>query len=306
MTASAEQNSVSVTNTDNFDVQDWGLFGAISLIWGSSFLLIAYALEGLTPGLITLGRVGLGAATLVALRLTRPEYRQRIEPSDRVRLVIVSVVWVAIPFTLFPLAQEHINSALTGLVNGSMPIWAGVISVFFVGRLPRGAQLAGIVVGFIGIIFISLPAINQGSSQAKGVLMVLGATLCYGVAVNLAPPLQQKYGAVTLMSNVLSLATLWVLPFGLRDFGSNTWSVAPVVGVVVLGVVGTGFAYWIMATLVGRVGPIRASMITYLIPVVSLVLGATIRGDRVAVLAVIGAGFVIAGALLAARKESDS
>ncbi len=303
MTAPSKRARTQASNVGQFAPQDWGLLAAISSIWGSSFLLIAFALDGLTPGMITLGRVGLGALTLAILRTTKPEFRQSIDRSDWFRLVTLSIVWVALPFTLFPLAQEHINSALTGLVNGSVPIWAGVISVFFVGRLPRGAQLAGIAIGFLGIVCISLPALSEGSSEAQGVLMVLGATLCYGLAMNLAPPLQQKYGAVTLMSNVLALATLWVLPFGLKDFGQNVWSAQSVVSVTILGVLGTGLAYWAMATLVGRVGPIRASMTTYLIPVVSLILGAIVRGDRVAVMAVVGAGFVIAGALLGARRE---
>ena len=169
---------------------------------------------------------------------------------------------------------------------------------------PKGAQLLGLIVGSIGILLISLPSINEGASQARGVALVVAATFCYGVALNMAPPMQQRYGAVTLMSSVLGLATLWVLPFALFDLGDNEWRLGPIVAVVALGVIGTGAAYWIMATLVGRVGPIRASFITYLIPVVSLVLGILIRDDSIAALAILGAVCVIAGALLASRRES--
>lgn len=294
--------TATADNEGDFTSADWGLFFGVSLIWGSSFLLIAEALEGLHPGTITLGRVALGAIALWIIRALRPTPRT-IEPHDRPRLVVLSLLWVGIPFTLFPLAQEHINSAITGLLNGATPVFVGVVSVAFVRIVPRGVQLAGILIGFAGILLISFGSAGGGSSEVKGVLMVLAATVCYGLAINLAVPLQQKYGAISTMSGVLGLATLWVLPYGLWTIGDNDWSLGPVIAVVFLGAVGTGAAYWIMSSLVGRVGSIRASFITYLIPVVSLVLGVTIRGDEVKALALVGAALTIAGALLASRRQ---
>ena len=294
--------SAAVQNEGVFTPSDWALFVGIALIWGSSFLLIAEALEGLTPGAVTLGRVGLGAVTLWIIRAIKPGTKA-IEPEDRGRIVLLSFLWVAVPFSLFPLAQEHINSAVTGLLNGATPVFAGVVSAVFVKVVPKGVQLTGIAIGFAGIVLISLGSAGGGSSEAKGVLMVLAATVCYGFALNIAGPLQAKYGAIVTMSSVLGLATLWVMPLGLRNFGDNEWSATPILAVIFLGAVGTGAAYWIMSTLVGRVGPIRASFITYLIPVVSLILGVTIRSDEVRLLAVVGAALTIAGAFLASRRQ---
>ena len=112
---------------------------------------------------------------------------------------------------------------------------------------------------------------------------------------------RQSASPLTLMTPLLCLATLWVLPVGLWNFGANTLSATAIVAVGFLGAVGTGIAYWIMATLVGRVGAIRASFITYLIPVVALVLGIVFRGDTIAALAIVGAALTIGGALLASR-----
>lgn len=295
--------TATAENDGEFVAVDWALFVSVSLIWGSSFLLIAEALEGLTPGMVTLGRVGLGAVTLLFFRLAADDL-PRIEPADRKKIVLLSFLWVAIPFTLFPLAQEHINSAVTGLLNGATPVFAGLVSALVVKVVPRGVQLVGIVVGFLGIVLISLGSSGGGTTELRGVIMVLAATVCYGFAINLAAPLQAKYGAIVTMGSALALATLWVTPFGLRNLGENDWSTTPVLAVLFLGAVGTGTAYWIMATLVGRVGAIRASFITYLIPVVSLVLGVTIRNDQVTVLALIGAALTIGGALLASRRRS--
>lgn len=285
-----------------FSSVDWSLFLAISLIWGSSFLLIAMGLEGLTPGFVTLLRVGSGAATLIVLRAFGRSASVPIAAEDRIRVVALSIVWVAVPFTLFPLAQEHINSALTGLLNGATPIFVAVVAAGLTGIRPRGVVLVGLVAGFLGVVVLSLPSIGEGESELAGVVMVVAATACYGVAMNLAAPLQRRYGAMTLMTPILTLATLWLVPLGFRDWGQNRWTAASIVPVIVLGVVGTGLAYWIMATLVGRAGAVRASFITYLIPVVSLILGVLVRSDRVAPLALGGAALTTLGALLASGR----
>lgn len=293
-------------NQNGFAGLDWALFMGVSLIWGSSFLFIAVALEGLTPGVITLGRVGLGALALWIVRLATMR-GEGFDRADRPRLVLLSLIWVAVPFTLFPLAQQHINSAVTGLLNGATPIFATAVSVVLIKVSPHRLQVLGIAAGFIGVTLISLGellATNSGAdSSLPGVLMVLAATVCYGFAINIAAPLQQKYGAVILMSNVLGLATIWVLPFSFVNLSDNSPNVAEVASLVFLGAIGTGAAYWIMANLVGRVGAIRASLITYLIPVVSLILGVTFRSDTVAVLSLFGAVLTIAGAAVASRGQ---
>lgn len=288
------------TDRDRFAPLDWGLFAAIGVIWGSSFLFIAIGLEHFHPGLITWARVGLGAAALGVL----PAARTRIDRADWPRVVAISVVWVGVPFTLFPLAEEHINSAITGLLNGGTPFFAGLFGALLFNRAPRGPQRLGMAVGFVGIMLVSFGSAVGGGTALVGVLMVLGATVCYGVATNLVGSLQKKYGSVAVMAKMLALATIWTAPFGIwglfrSDFG---WDAA--VATAVLGVVGTGVAFALMGTLVGRVGGPRASFITYLIPVVSLALGAVFRDDEVSALALVGITLVIAGAVLASRTES--
>lgn len=290
-------------NEGDFAAQDWALFFGISVVWGASFLLIAESLEALTPGVVTFGRVSLGAATLWIVRLLLCR-GQRIEPADRARVGVLGVVWVSVPFTLFPLAQQWINSAVTGLLNGATPVLVAVVSVLFVRIMPRGLQLVGLLLGFAGIVLISLGSAGQGSSQAQGVLLVLAATACYGFAINIAPPLQAKYGAIVLMSSVLGVASVLVVPYALVDLGDNEWQTSSIFAVVALGSVGTGLAYWIMTSLVGRVGSIRASFITYLIPIVSLLLGVWLRDDIVTGLALIGTPIAIVGAFLASRRPS--
>ncbi len=293
MTAPVDVDEAAFTPTA------WGLFASISLIWGSSFLFISIALEAVEPGLITWGRVALGAAVLNVL----PRARVRIDRDDWPRLLGLSVVWVAVPFTLFPLAEQHINSAVTGMLNGSTPIFAAIAAGLIARRLPRRTRVIGLGVGLAGVVLISFGQGGEGDNAWLGIVMVLGASACYGVAANLAVPLQQRYGSLPLMARMLALAALWTLPGGLVSLGDSTWEVGPTVSIVIIGALGTGAAFVIMGTLVGSVGATRASLITYLIPVVALVLGIVFKDDEVTGLAVVGVGLVIAGAALASRGE---
>lgn len=290
----------TAANDEQFTATDWLLFLSVAGIWGASFLFIAVGLESLPPGVITLLRVGLGAAALAVL----PRRRIAVAPDDRTRLVLLSVIWVAVPFTLFPIAEQHINSAVAGLLNGGTPIFAALVATVLLRQPPRGAQLLGLVVGFVGVGLVSLPSIEDGSSEAFGVALVVLATVCYGFAINLAGPLQQRYGSVNLMAKMLALATIWTAPYGLWQLDDASWRPGPIAAVVVLGVFGTGFAFAIMGTLVGRVGGTRASFITYLVPVVALVLGVVFRDDEVAPLALVGVVLVIGGAVLASRRTT--
>ncbi|MEZ5230456.1 MAG: DMT family transporter [Acidimicrobiales bacterium] len=301
MTSISLPTRAATTSDDAFGPGDWLLFLGIATIWGSSFFFIAVALESLQPGLITFLRVGLGA---LVLALLPGNERRPVEAADRSRFVALSVLWVALPFTLFPLAEQHINSAVTGLLNGGTPIFAAIAGTLWFGRSPRGLQLLGIAVGFVGVSLISAPSLGEGSSEALGVALVVLATMCYGVAINLAAPLQQAYGSVATMGRVLALASIWTLPFGLWDLRGSTFEWKPVLAIAVLGMVGTGSAFAIMATLVGRVGPQRASFSTYLMPAVSLAIGVTFQGDHVSPVALVGVVLVIGGALLASRKVS--
>ena len=287
------------THRGAFAPSDWVSFGSIGAIWGSSFLLISVGLEAFEPGLVTWARVAAGAAALAVV----PGARAPIHPADRPRLVAMSVLWVAVPFTLFPLAQQHVSSAVAGMVNGGLPIIAAIVGSIMLRRLPSGLHVAGPLLGSAGVAAIAVSAASDSSSEAIGVAMLLAAVLCYGVAINIAAPLQQRYGSVPVMARMLQIAAGFTAPFGLASLGGSRFSWASFGAVAVLGAVGTGLAFALMGRLVGRVGGTRAAFATYLIPVVALILGTAFRGDRVEAIGVVGIAMVIAGAILASRPD---
>lgn len=286
-------------NTGSFTAKDWGLFASMSLLWGSSFLFIAIALEAFEPGLITWGRVGLGALVLNV----SPRARPAIDPDDRRRMVALSLLWVGIPFTLFPIAEQHINSAVTGMLNGGMPIFAAIVAGLVARRFPPAGQVVGLLVGLAGVVAISVSQSGEDDSAWIGVVLVIAATICYGIAINIAAPLQQRYGSMGVMGRMLALAAVWTAPYGILSIPGSEFDWAAVGSVVVIGALGTGLAFVLIGSLVGSVGSTRASLITYLIPVVALGLGVVLRGDRVTTVAAVGVVLVIAGAFAGSRGE---
>lgn len=287
------------THRGAFASIDWALFLAAGAIWGSSFLFIAIALESFRPGLVTWLRVLFGTAVLWSL----PGVRTRIDRKDWTRIVALSILWVALPFTLFPLAQRSVNSAIAGMLNGAAPIFTAVTGSLMLQQAPGPRQLVGIPLGFLGAATIALSAASAGPSQLHGVIMIVAATLCYGTALNIATPLQQRYGSLSVTARMMPIAAVLATPFGLASLPGSRLAWPAIAAIVVLGFFGTGVAFVLMGRLVGRVGSTRASTINYLVPVVALGLGIVFRNDHVRPAAVVGVVLAILGAYVASRRE---
>lgn len=289
------------TNREAFSAVDWTLFLSLSLIWGGSFLFMAIGLDAFHPGLVTWLRVGFGAAFMALL----PKARQaKINAEDRVRVRTLGVLWVAIPLTLFPIAQQWIDSAVAGMLNGAMPIFTAVLATILLRTLPGNLQIVGLLIGFGGIIAIALPSAGEGSTAAIGVALVLVATICYAFAVNIVTPLQQAHGSIAVIARAQWVAALLVTPYGLYGLTRSSFAWPSLLAVMAVGFLGTGLAFVLMANLAGSVGPTRAAFITYLIPVVALVLGVVFRDEIISPVAIVGVLLVIAGAVLASRRET--
>jgi drug/metabolite transporter (DMT)-like permease len=288
------------TNEGAFAGLDWGLLATCTVIWGSSFFFIELALDAFTPGLVTFLRVGLGALALVLV----PAARKPVSPGDWPRLALLGLIWVAVPFTLFPVAQQWIASSMAGMLNAAMPIFTAVVSIVLARRLPGRWQATGLAIGLVGIVAIGWESLGEGSTTALGVVLVMAAVSCYAVSVNLAVPLQQRYGTLRVMLRVLLVATVLTAPGAVAGVGRAQPDAVTVASVVILGFLGTGLAFVAMGTLAGRVGATRASIITYLMPIVSIALGALVLGERVPPPAWAGIVLVLAGAWLVTRAEA--
>lgn len=269
------------------------------LIWGASFYFIAEGLKAFPAAMITPLRVGFGVATLTLV----PAARVRLPRSAWPRLVLLAAIWMAVPLTMFPFAEERVASSVAGMLNGAIPLFVASVATFVYKRRPSPAQLYGLGVGFLGVVAIALPTLGEGSSSAVGIGLIFVALACYGFALDLAAPLQQQYGSLPVLWNSQLVALVLVTPFAIPSADEVDFAWKPFLMIGALGVFGTALAYVVMAANAGRFGSTRASVTTYLIPVVSLILGAVILDESVAVLSVVGCAISLWGAWLAGRQR---
>ncbi len=279
---------------------DWLLLVTAAGIWGSSFLFMDVALEVEHPGLVAWLRPLLGLAFMALL----PSARRRVDSSDHPKLLLLGLLWMAIPLSLFPLAQTWIDSSIAGMMNSGMPVMTLVAGVAFFGVSTHRVQVAGVVVGILGLLMIGISTASVGDTSAVGVILVILAVCCYGVAANIAGPLQRRYGSPAVLLRVLAVATVATTPWGLVGLAGSDFAWSAAASNVAVGVGGTGIAYVAAASLIGRVGPVRMSAVTYVVPVVAAVLGIAVLGETLRVVQVSGAVVLVGGAWLTTRSGS--
>ena len=288
-----------------FGPAEWGLSAVIAVVWGSSFLWISIAIDHVEAPVVPLGRNFFGALALGLF----PMARRGIERSDWWRVGLLSLVWMGIPFLLFPIAEKTVSSGVTGMLNGGLPVVGVVVTAIFVRRAPSARRVAAVCVGFVGIAVISLSSINAKddgpTADVRGVTLLLISLVCYSSAVNLAAPLRDKYGTLRLMFWTEVAAVAWALPLGVPAMfrSDHTWSAWG--SIFVLGAVGTGIAFVVYGVLLGRAGPIRSMIGNFFTPIVSVLLGVSFRDEHISWWAALGMAIVVAGAVMTSRPEPD-
>ena len=280
---------------------DWVRLAIPGLVWGTSFYFIAEGLEAFPAALITPMRVGLGCLTLGLFPAAR---RVRIDRADMPRIVLLGVIWMAIPLSIFPFAEERVTSSVTGMLNGATPLFVAVVAALMAKRLPPQHQIVGVAVGFAGVVLIAFASSRGGDNSWVGIGLIFIALVLYGISLNLAVPLQRKYGGLPVLWRAQGIAFVLVTPFAIPSLGDVHFAWGPFFAIVALGVFGTALAFVAMASNAGRLGSTRASVSVYIVPVVSLLLGALVRHESVAVLAVVGCGIAILGAYLTNRARA--
>ncbi len=277
---------------------DWALLAAVALMWGSSFLLIEIGLDDLEPAVVAWLRLLFGAATLACI----PAARRSLRRQDWPPVALLGLVWMAVPFLLFPIAQQSIASSLAGMINGAAPLFTAAVAAGWSRRVPTGWQLTGLVIGFVGVLAINWPAAQGAPATALGAGLIVLATLLYGIAFNMAEPLERRSGALPVIWRAQLVALVLLTPPGLVGITDSSPAWSSMLAMVALGVLSTGLAFAAFTTLVGRVGASRGSVTVYFIPVVAIVLGVVLRDERVTGAAIAGTTLVLVGAYATSRK----
>lgn len=279
-----------------FGAPEWGMFAGVAVTWGASFLFMDIALDDFSPALIAFGRIALGAATLSLI----PAAREPVPRADLPQVALLGLTWMAIPFLLLAVAQQWIDTGLAGMINATAPLFTALFGALLVRALPSRLQSAGLVIGFLGVVAISLPSV-EGSSNLAGVGLVLAAATLYGLAFNLAAPLQRSHGSLPVIWRALLVAAAILLPAAAVGALHSTFTPSSLLALLALGALGTGVAFNWFSRLIVHVGPARASVAIYFVPVVAVALGAAVNDERVHLAALAGTAMVLGGAYLTTR-----
>jgi drug/metabolite transporter (DMT)-like permease len=284
--------------TGGFEARDWGLVAAVALTWGASFILIEVGIDHFSPELVAALRLAFGAAALALF----PAARKKVARADLPLIALLGMLWMAIPFLLFGHAQERIDSSLAGMINAAAPLFTTLIAVYVLRSAPPTRRtVLGLLVGFAGVLAISAPEVRGAQASAVGVLLVLSATVMYGFSFNITGPLQARNGALAVIWRAQLFALVLDVPLALLTVGDSDFHWGALAAMAFLGAAGTAFAYVWFSVLIGRVGASRAPITLYLVPVVAIVLGVTLRDETLTVSALIGTALVLSGAYVVGR-----
>jgi drug/metabolite transporter (DMT)-like permease len=291
--------TASSVPSDHAGAGDWLLIVLPGLIWGASFLFIAEGLHALAPNGVTFTRILVGFLTLSLFPAARrPLARGADGRSAWPAVALLGVLWMAFPLSLFPFAEQRVSSALTGMLNGMVPLLATAVAAGLARRAPSRGVLVGLAVGLGGGVLMALPSLHEGGNSLDGVLMILTAVVSYGFALNLARPLQQQQGALPVLWRALAVALVLTAPLGLPELLRAHWTPVPLFSMLALGMFGTGIAFVLTTTAAGKLGATRASTTTFLMPPIALLLGVVVRHESVAWISVGGGLLCVAGAWL--------
>jgi drug/metabolite transporter (DMT)-like permease len=275
------------------------LFALMSIIWGIPYLFIRVAVAEISPAVLVLARTSVAAAILLPIALLRVDLRPILA---RWRwLAAFALIEIAIPWVMLGSAEQHLSSSLTGILIAGVPLVGTVLALLTGGadRLDRIGWL-GLLIGLFGVV--AIVGADIGGTDLVAVLQVGVVVVCYAVGPAILARRLNGLPSLGIMALSLSGVAVLYLPVGVAQWPTTTPSTEVLAAIVVLAVVCTAVAFIVFAALIGEIGPVRATVITYVNPMVAAVLGVLVLGEVLAPPMILGFGLVIAGSVLATRR----
>jgi len=269
---------------------------ALGVVWGCSFIFIKLGLEFLTPFGVAFGRCALGAITLLII----VKIKKIKLPSDKStwqKLWVLSMLLNVIPGILFAYAEVHVTSVLAGIINATTPLATLIVMlVAFREEKLKIEQIIGLIIGAVGVMVVLGIWQGVGENQLTGVIALLIAVTCYGISFpytvrNIIPLGLKPEAAATTQ---LIMAAITLLPFYLFDgISRDYYRPATFLAMLALGILGSGIAYIWNFSIIAAAGSSIASSVTYLTPVVAIIVGWVFLGEALSWYEPVGALLVI-------------
>jgi drug/metabolite transporter (DMT)-like permease len=274
------------------------LFGLMSVIWGIPYLFIRVAVAEITPSALVLARTGLAAAILLPIALARVDLRPVLA---RWRWVVAfAAIEIAIPWVALGSAEQHLSSSLTGLLIAGVPLVGTTLALATGGadRLGR-TGLLGLLIGLVGVA--AIVGGDYATSDPTALLQVAVVVVCYAVGPAILARRLGGLPTVGVMALSLALCAVVYVPIAAVQLPTVVPSTNVLASIVILAVVCTAAAFLVFGALIDEIGPVRATVITYVNPAVAAVLGVLVLNETFSVAMGIGFALVILGSTLATR-----
>jgi drug/metabolite transporter (DMT)-like permease len=276
----------------------WLAFAAMSLIWGIPYLLIRIAVRhGVTPGFLAFGRVALAAVVLLALA-----WRAGSLPTLRGYwgvMLAYAIAEIVIPFSLIAFGEEHVSSSLTAILISTVPLFAALIAARFNrAERPTRIRVVGLVAGFGGVVALVGIDVAGRSSELVGAAAILVGALGYSIGATLVRLRLTALDPRATMGASLAIAAVLLTPYAALDQPRAVPGVGAIACVVVLGLICTALAFVVYTVLIAEAGTTRATVITYINPVVAVALGVSLLGEQLGPGAIAGLLLILAGSWL--------
>ena len=276
----------------------------LAFVWGWSFLFIKVSVEGMTPTTVAAARIALGALALHAYL----RFKGMSLPRGRTfwRHAAVSTVFANIlPFTMLAWGEERITSALTAVLNASTPLFTALAGFLYLKNRLSKVQALGLLVGIVGVaVAAGVGGSDFAESSVTGSLASIAAGACYGFALTYAARHQLGVPAEIAADVQLTAGAVLLTPVAVVTSVTEGVDLEPhrVLAIVLLGAVGTGFAYLLYYRAVADLGPTTTSLVTYLVPVFAVTLGIVVLDERFHVRMLLGGMMIVVGILLVQRR----
>ena len=279
----------------------WTLFLTIGLVWGLPYLLIKEAVAGFSPITVVFIRTAIAAALLVPVTLWRGELMPVIRRWPT--LLAFTAIEIAVPWVLLSDAEKQLSSSLSGLLVAAVPL-VGALLVVVAGGDERldSRRWLGLLVGLAGVAVLVGFDVGRSDLLAAGEIAVV--TVCYAIGpLIIARSMGGLSGTGVVAAAFTVVAAAYAAP-GLLELGHASAKGSAVASVVVLGVVCTAFAFPVFFALIREVGPVRATVVTYVNPAVAVLAGVLVLGESFGASTAAGFALVIAGSLLSTRRAA--
>jgi drug/metabolite transporter (DMT)-like permease len=278
----------------------WIAFAACSILWGIPYFFIKVAVDDLPAVFVAWARIALGAAILLPLA-----YRQGALRGvwDRIGLVTAfGLIEIAGPFTLIPLGERNISSSLAAILIAAVPLTVAILAVRFApAERVHGVRLAGLFVGLGGVVLLLGIDVAGKTEELIGALCILGATLGYAAGPLIANATLSDLPAIAPVASALGISTVALAPFAAFSLPDHAPPFKAIGSLVVLGVACTAIALVVFFILLTEAGPSRASVITYINPVVAVTLGVLFLDESLGAASVVGLVLILAGSYVSTR-----